>query len=65
MDNFNHVALDVLSVIANQIQIIHDAVRLSQSQFTFDGVSLNLDSNFAIFTTLSSSKPIVRHANLP
>lgn len=41
-----------MSVIANQIRVIREA---SQTTVQFGGLSLELNSNFAIFVTLSTS----------
>lgn len=55
LDNFNHIDASVLSVVAHYIQTIQEAIKSAQQNFIIDGVTLPMNPNCAIFTTLSSN----------
>lgn len=55
LDNFDNVKENVMSIIANQIQVIREAMFTSQHTVLFSGLSMKLNSNFAVFVTLPSS----------
>lgn len=42
-DEFNRIRMDVLSVVAQQIQTIHSAVKAQLKTFMFEGVELTLN----------------------
>ncbi|CCW70441.1 unnamed protein product [Phytomonas sp. Hart1] len=52
-DEFNRIEIQVLSVIAQQIATIQDAIVQKQTEFIFDGTQIRLDPGCAIFVTMN------------
>jgi dynein heavy chain len=52
-DEFNRIDVEVLSVIAQQIQTIQQAISMDAEQFMFEGGMIPLNSNFGVFITMN------------
>uniref|UniRef100_A0A8C5KUF0 Dynein axonemal heavy chain 11 n=1 Tax=Jaculus jaculus TaxID=51337 RepID=A0A8C5KUF0_JACJA len=52
-DEFNRIAVEVLSVVAVQVKMIHDAVRTGKERFVFLGETIALKPSVGIFITLN------------
>lgn len=52
-DEFNRIELEVLSVVAQQILCITQAVRAKQEKFIFEGIELNLNRHVYICITMN------------
>ena len=52
-DEFNRIEVEVLSVIAQQVQTIHGAVSLGHGSFTFEGEEMPICKGVAIFITMN------------
>jgi dynein heavy chain len=50
---FIFIYLQVLSVVAQQISCIQEAVRTKESHFLFQGVQISLDPTYAVFITMN------------
>ncbi|RNF10243.1 dynein heavy chain 7, axonemal isoform X1 [Trypanosoma conorhini] len=52
-DEFNRIEIQVLSVIAQQVAVIQEAIIQKRGEFIFDGAQIRLDSGCAIFITMN------------
>ncbi|XP_039966059.1 dynein beta chain, ciliary [Bactrocera tryoni] len=52
-DEFNRIAVEVLSVVAVQVKTIQDAIKMHRKWFTFMGESIALVPSVGIFITLN------------
>ncbi|XP_038934021.1 dynein axonemal heavy chain 11 isoform X4 [Rattus norvegicus] len=52
-DEFNRIAVEVLSVVAVQVKMIHDAIRSRRRRFVFLGETIPLKPSVGIFITLN------------
>lgn len=52
-DEFNRIEIEVLSVIAIQINIILEAIALNKDVFDFEEKEISLNKNCAIFITMN------------
>ncbi|XP_051008480.1 dynein axonemal heavy chain 11 [Acomys russatus] len=52
-DEFNRIAVDVLSVVAVQVKTIHDAIRTGKRRFVFLGETIPLQPSVGIFITMN------------
>ncbi|KAM4874879.1 dynein axonemal heavy chain 11 [Thomomys bottae] len=52
-DEFNRIAVEVLSVVAVQVKMIHDAIRNRKERFVFLGEAIRLKPSVGIFITMN------------
>ncbi|KAL7697754.1 dynein heavy chain cytosolic putative [Lotmaria passim] len=52
-DEFNRIEIQVLSVIAQQIATIQDAIIQKRPEFLFEGAQIRMDAGCAIFITMN------------
>ncbi|KAK9868729.1 hypothetical protein WJX84_008574 [Apatococcus fuscideae] len=52
-DEFNRIEAEVLSVVSSQIRQIQEALKMSQTRFTFEGRELALRNTVGIFITMN------------
>ncbi|XP_006880447.1 PREDICTED: dynein heavy chain 11, axonemal [Elephantulus edwardii] len=52
-DEFNRIAVEVLSVVAVQVKMIHDAIRNKKKRFVFLGEAITLKPSVGIFITMN------------
>lgn len=52
-DEFNRIAVEVLSVVAVQVKCIQDAIRDKKSVFNFLGENIKLKQTVGIFITMN------------
>ncbi|XP_027272227.1 dynein heavy chain 11, axonemal isoform X2 [Cricetulus griseus] len=52
-DEFNRIAVEVLSVVAVQVKMIHDAIRNRKRRFVFLGETIPLKPSVGIFITMN------------
>jgi dynein heavy chain len=52
-DEFNRIAVEVLSVIATQVKSIQDALRAKKKRFIFQGEEISLQSTVGYFITMN------------
>jgi len=52
-DEFNRIDIEVLSVIAQQILTIQQAIKMKEVQFEFEKRIIPLNSRFGVFITMN------------
>ncbi|KAM5302539.1 dynein axonemal heavy chain 11 isoform 2-T2 [Glossophaga mutica] len=52
-DEFNRISVEVLSVVAVQVKMIHDAIRNRKKRFVFLGEAITLKPSVGIFITMN------------
>ncbi|ORC83399.1 dynein heavy chain [Trypanosoma theileri] len=52
-DEFNRIEIQVLSVIAQQVAVIQEAIIQKRNEFIFEGAQIRLDPGCAIFVTMN------------
>ncbi|VDI07166.1 dynein heavy chain, axonemal [Mytilus galloprovincialis] len=52
-DEFNRIAVEVLSVVAVQVKCIQDAIREKKTVFSFQGEEIRLNWNVGLFITMN------------
>ncbi|XP_074840744.1 dynein axonemal heavy chain 11 isoform X2 [Carettochelys insculpta] len=52
-DEFNRISVEVLSVVAVQVKLIHDAIRNKKKKFLFLGENVTLKPSVGIFITMN------------
>ncbi|KAI9189963.1 hypothetical protein H9P43_001396 [Blastocladiella emersonii ATCC 22665] len=52
-DEFNRIAVEVLSVIATQVKSIQDALKAKKKRFLFQGEEIRIQSTVGIFITMN------------
>ncbi|KAG8347796.1 putative Dynein heavy chain N terminal region 2 domain1 [Trypanosoma vivax] len=52
-DEFNRIEIQVLSVIAQQVAVIQEAIIQKRTEFIFDGAQIRLDPGCAVFITMN------------
>ncbi|CUG85918.1 dynein heavy chain, putative [Bodo saltans] len=52
-DEFNRIEVQVLSVIAQQVATIQDAIALKKTEFIFEGAQIRLKHGTAVFITMN------------
>ena len=52
-DEFNRIAVEVLSVVATQVKSIQDALRAKKKRFIFQGEEIGLSPTIGIFITMN------------
>lgn len=52
-DEFNRIAVEVLSVVAVQVKCIQDAIREKKTEFSFQGQEIKLNPNVGLFITMN------------
>ncbi|XP_053409478.1 dynein axonemal heavy chain 11 [Nycticebus coucang] len=52
-DEFNRIPVEVLSVVAVQVKMIHDAIRNGRKRFVFLGEAITLKPSVGIFITMN------------
>ena len=52
-DEFNRIQIEVLSVIAQQLQTLFEKKRLGETKFEFEGSSIDMKPTFSVFITMN------------
>ena len=53
LDEFNRIGIEVLSVIAQQLQVVRQGLLQSVSSFEFEGKTIKLKQGFGVFITMN------------
>ena len=52
-DEFNRIAVEVLSVVAVQVKTIHDAIKMKKKRFLFEGTEIKMTPTVGLFITMN------------
>ena len=52
-DEFNRIAVEVLSVVAVQVKTIQDAIKMKKQRFLFEGTEIRITPTVGLFITMN------------